>query len=97
VQQCRAAGFTPAFSPLLSHDYAAMQGLVATHGLVGLIPALALDTTHPGVVIRPLRPAPRPRRLRYAVADTASPAAQRFRDHLTMAVVRRAGERQHPH
>jgi DNA-binding transcriptional LysR family regulator len=90
VQQCRAAGFTPAFSPLLSHDYAAMQGLVATHGLVGLIPALALDITHPGVVIRPLRPAPRPRRLRYAVADTASPVAQRFRDHLTMAVVRRA-------
>jgi DNA-binding transcriptional LysR family regulator len=93
VEQCRAAGFTPTFSPLLSHDYAAMQGLVATHGLVGLIPALALDAPHPGVVIRRLRPGPRPRRLRYAAADAASPAAQRFRDHLTMAVVRRSSGR----
>ena len=42
VELCRAAGFTPAFSPLQTHDYNAMQGLVATHGLVGLIPALAL-------------------------------------------------------
>jgi DNA-binding transcriptional LysR family regulator len=93
VDQCRAAGFTPAFSPLLSSDYAAMQGLVATHGLVGLIPALALDAPHPGVVIRRLRPAPRARRLRYAAADPGDPAAQRFREHLTMAVVRRSSGR----
>jgi hypothetical protein len=70
-----------------------MQGLVATHGLVGLIPELALDAPHPGVVIRRLRPAPRARRLRYAAADAASPVAQRFRDHLTMAVVRRSSAR----
>jgi DNA-binding transcriptional LysR family regulator len=89
VEQCRAAGFTPAFSPLLTHDYAAMQGLVATHGLVGLIPALALEAPHPGVVIRRLQPAPRARRLRYAASDPSSPVAQRFRNHLTMAVVRR--------
>jgi DNA-binding transcriptional LysR family regulator len=93
VEQCRAAGFTPDFSPLLTHDYAAMQGLVATHGLVGLIPALALEAPHPGVVIRELRPAPRQRRLRYVAADPESPAGQRFRDHLTMAVVRRSSAR----
>ena len=70
-----------------------MQGLVATHGLVGLIPALALEAPHPGVVIRRLQPAPRARRLRYAAADPSSPVAQRFRDHLTMAVVRRSSAR----
>lgn len=91
VEQCRHAGFTPAFSQLLSYDYAAMQGLVATHGLVGLIPTLALDAPHPGLAIRRLRPAPQPRRLRYVTADEANPAAQRFRDHLTTAVAHRAG------
>jgi DNA-binding transcriptional LysR family regulator len=93
LDQCRAAGFTPAFSPLLTNDYAAMQGLIATHGLVGLIPVLALAAPHPGVVIRRLRPAPRARRLRYAAAEPESAAAQRFRDHLTMAVVRRSAPR----
>ena len=42
VELCRAAGFTPEFSPIQTHDYGAMQGLIATQGLVGLIPALAL-------------------------------------------------------
>jgi DNA-binding transcriptional LysR family regulator len=88
VEQCRAVGFTPAFSPLLTNDYAAMQGLVAAHHIVGLIPELALTTTHPGVVIRDLRPRPRPRTIRYA-ADPANPAVDGFRDHLRDALARR--------
>ena len=78
VELCRAAGFTPAFSPLQTHDYNAMQGLVATHGLVGLIPTLALTARRPDVAIRRLRPEPRARTLRYAVGDTSHPAAERF-------------------
>jgi DNA-binding transcriptional LysR family regulator len=90
VEQCRAAGFTPTFSPFLSHDFAAMQGVVATHGLVSVIPALALDAPHPGVAIRRLRPAPQPRRLRYLTADATNPTAQVFHDHVAMAVARRS-------
>jgi len=89
VEQCRAAGFTPSFSPLLTHDYAAMQGLVAAHRLVGLIPVLALAAPHPGVVIRELRPRPRPRTIRYA-ADPANPAVDGFRDHLRDSLARHA-------
>ena len=85
VEQCRAAGFTPAFSRLETGDYAGMQVLAATHGLVGLIPMLALAAQHPGVVIRRLRPPPLPRTLRYVVPSRASPAAERFRDHLRAA------------
>jgi DNA-binding transcriptional LysR family regulator len=77
VELCRAAGFTPAFSPLQTHDYGAMQGLIATQGLVGLIPRLALVAPRPDVAIRRLRPAPRPRTLRYALGGT-HPAAERF-------------------
>jgi DNA-binding transcriptional LysR family regulator len=91
VALCRAAGFTPAFSSLQTQDYTAMQGLVATHGLVGLIPALALTTPRPDVAIRRLRPAPRARTLRCLPADASHPAAQRFRDHLRAA--RRAWRR----
>jgi DNA-binding transcriptional LysR family regulator len=86
VEQARAAGFTPTFSPLQSYDYAAMQGLAATHGLVGLIPMLALVAPHPGVVIRRLRPAPRPRTLRFGAAGAAAATAGRFRDHLRSAL-----------
>lgn len=69
VELCRAARFTPSFSPLQTHDYAAMQGLVATHGLVGLIPTLALTAPRPDVAIRRLRPEPRPRTLRYVAGE----------------------------
>jgi DNA-binding transcriptional LysR family regulator len=78
VELCLAAGFTPEFSPLQTHDYNAMQGLVATHGLVGLIPTLALSARRPDVAIRRLRPEPRARTLRYAVSDASHPAAERF-------------------
>ena len=78
VELCRAAGFTPWFSPLTTHDYHAMQGLVATHGLFGLIPTLALSARRPDVAIRRLRPEPRARTLRYAVGDAPHPAAERF-------------------
>jgi DNA-binding transcriptional LysR family regulator len=90
VEMCRAAGFTPTFSPLLTHDYGAMQGLVATHGLIGLIPTLALTTPRLDVAIRRLRPLPRPRTLRYAFADAAAPPVVRFGDHLRAALARSA-------
>jgi DNA-binding transcriptional LysR family regulator len=87
VELCRAAGFTPTFSPLVSNDYSAMQALVATHGLVGLIPALALVAPRPDVAIRALRPRPPARTLRLAVA-TDQPVLERFRDHLRAALAR---------
>jgi DNA-binding transcriptional LysR family regulator len=85
IELCRAAGFTPTFSPLQTHDYAAMQGLVATHGLVGLIPTLALSAPRPDVAIRRLRPEPRARTLRYAVGNASHPAVERFRDDVRAA------------
>ena len=85
VDRCREAGFTPTFSPLLTYDYNAMQGLVATHGLVGLIPSLALTARRPDVAIRPLRPEPRARTLRYVVAADSHPAAEHFGDHVRAA------------
>jgi DNA-binding transcriptional LysR family regulator len=86
VELCRAAGFTPAFSPIQTHDYGAMQGLVATQGLVGLIPRLALVAPRPDVAIRRLLPEPRPRTLRYAVGDASHPMAGRFGDELRAAL-----------
>ena len=90
LELCRAAGFTPTFSPLQTHDYAAMQGLVATHGLVGLIPTLALSAARPDVAIRRLVPEPRPRTLRYVVGGASHPLAERFRDELRVALARPA-------
>ena len=86
VELCRAAGFTPAFSPIQTHDYGAMQGLIAAHGVVGLIPRLALVAPRPDVAIRRLRPEPRPRTLRYAVGDASHPMAERFGDELRAAL-----------
>lgn len=86
VEQCRAAGFTPTFSLLETNDYAAMQGFAATHGLVGLIPTLALAAPHPGVVFRRLKPPPRPRTIRYAVGAAPAPAADQLGAHLRAAL-----------
>jgi DNA-binding transcriptional LysR family regulator len=91
VEQCRAAGFTPTFNPLQSNDYAAMQSLVATQGLVGLIPKLALGVPRPDVAIRRLRPAPRARMLRYAAAAPATALTERFLEHLRAALPRMLG------
>jgi DNA-binding transcriptional LysR family regulator len=82
LELCRAAGFTPEFGPIQTTDYGAMQGLTAAHGLVGLIPALALVAPLPGVAIRRLRPEPRPRLLRYVVGNAAHPLAERFGEEL---------------
>jgi DNA-binding transcriptional LysR family regulator len=90
VELCRAAGFTPSFSLLQTGDYAAMQGLVATHGLVGLIPTLALAAPRPDVAIRRLRPSPRPRILRWVLGDGTDPAAERFGEHMRAALARSA-------
>jgi DNA-binding transcriptional LysR family regulator len=86
VELCRAAGFTPTFSTLQTHDYSAMQGLVATHGLVCLIPTLALVASRPDVAIRRVRPEPRPRTIRYVLGDSSHPAAERFHDHVRAAL-----------
>ena len=86
LELCRAAGFTPTFSPLQTHDYTAMQALVAAHGVVGLIPTLALVAPRPDVAIRRLRPEPRARTLRYLVADASHPGADRFGEELRTAL-----------
>ena len=86
VELCRAAGFTPTFSSLQTHDYGAMQGLVATHGLVGLIPRLALVAPRPDIAIRRLWPEPRARTLRYVVGDALHPAVERFGDEMRTAL-----------
>ena len=86
IELCRAAGFAPAFSPLQTHDYGAMQGLVATHGLVGLIPTLALIPPRRDVAIRRLRPEPRPRKLSDVAADASHPVAARFGDQVRAAL-----------
>ena len=88
VELCRAAGFTPTFSPLQTHDYNAMQGLVATHGLVGLIPSLALtarrprrgDPPAPAGAARPHAPLRGRRRVH--------PAAERFGEDVRAAMRR---------
>ena len=90
VELCRAAGFTPTFSSLATHDYGAMQGLIATHGLVGLIPRLALTAPRPDVAIRQVRPEPGARTLRYALGDPSHPAVGRFYDHVRGALARSA-------
>jgi DNA-binding transcriptional LysR family regulator len=85
IEHCRAAGFTPGFSPFQTSDYAGMQALAATHGLIGLIPTYALAAQHPGVVVRRLRPTPLPRMLRFAVTAPASPAVERLGTELRAA------------
>jgi DNA-binding transcriptional LysR family regulator len=84
VELCGTAGFAPAFSPIQTYDYVAMQGLVAMHTLVGLIPRLALVAPRPDVAIRRLRPEPPARMLRYAAGD--HPSAQRFGEALRVAL-----------
>jgi DNA-binding transcriptional LysR family regulator len=86
LKLCRDAGFTPVFSSIQTRDYAAMQGLVATHGLVGLIPKLALVAARPDIAISRLRPEPPPRMLRYAIGDASHPLAGRFGGELRAAL-----------
>jgi DNA-binding transcriptional LysR family regulator len=48
-----SAGFTPRVSAM-TNDYPTSQGMVAAGLGVSLVPLLALDRPHPGVVVRPL-------------------------------------------
>jgi DNA-binding transcriptional LysR family regulator len=57
VRCCHAAGYEPRVA-FESDDYNTVQGLVAAGVGVALIPALALSTVHPEIVIRELAPAP---------------------------------------
>jgi len=53
---CLAAGFQPSFeSCYRTADFAALQAIVATGRGITLVPALALNSAHPGTVVRPLR------------------------------------------
>jgi DNA-binding transcriptional LysR family regulator len=93
VRCCREAGFEPEVS-FESDDYDTVQGLVAAGVGVALVPRLALgrgpgaQTSHPGIVVRSLEPAP-PRR-RVVVATRAGialtpPARSMIRELVAVA------------
>ncbi len=56
VRCCHGAGFEPRVS-FETDDYATVQGLVAAGVGVALMPALALESVHEGIVVRALSPA----------------------------------------
>jgi DNA-binding transcriptional LysR family regulator len=56
VRSCLAAGFQPHVT-FESDDYETVLGLVAAGVGVALIPRLALNRVHPGIVVRSLEPA----------------------------------------
>src|SRR3954468_17064170 len=57
LHACRDAGFAPNVR-LESEDYNALQGMAAAGLGVSIVPRLATVGAHPGVVLRPLKPAP---------------------------------------
>ncbi|WP_144126237.1 LysR family transcriptional regulator [Catellatospora sichuanensis] len=72
---CGVAGFTPLVA-LDSSRYPTTLAMVAAGHGIALVPASALSNPPAGVVVRPLRPAPPPRRI-WAVtpAEPAAPTA----------------------
>ncbi|MEU6640923.1 LysR family transcriptional regulator [Saccharomonospora sp. NPDC046836] len=64
LQACGAAGFAPNFV-VESEDFQTAQGFVAAGLGVSLLPELALNSPHPGVVVRRVRN-PTPLRVLYA-------------------------------
>jgi DNA-binding transcriptional LysR family regulator len=93
VRSCLAAGFEPdvAFE---SDDYDTVQGLVAAGVGVALIPGLALNRLHAGIVVRSLEPSSLERRVTVATVAGAGivPAARSMIQVLT-DVARRYSER----
>jgi len=57
LHACRDAGFAPNVR-LESEDYNALQGMAAAGLGISIVPRLATVGAHPGVVLRPLKPAP---------------------------------------
>jgi DNA-binding transcriptional LysR family regulator len=93
VRSCLAAGFEPdvAFE---SDDYDTVQGLVAAGIGVALIPGLALNRMHTGIVVRTLGPSSPERRVTVATLPGAgaAPAARSMIRVLT-DVARRYADR----
>lgn len=96
VQTCRKAGFEPAVA-FESDDFDTVQGLVAAGVGVALIPRLALNRVHPGVVVRELSSGGPVRQVTVATVRGAelgpptrsmiqmlSDVAQRFDDRVTV-------------
>ncbi len=82
VHSCRQAGFDPRVG-FETDDYETVQGLVAAGVGVALIPGLALQRTHPGVVVRELTPRSPWRRVVAATGPAdAHPAAEAMLDIL---------------
>lgn len=86
---CGAAGFAPRVA-LDSNQYPTTLALVgAGHG-IALVPESALGNPPPGVVVRPMRPAPPPRRLwAVTVAEPSGPVADLI-DELAAELQRRS-------
>jgi DNA-binding transcriptional LysR family regulator len=92
LNACAAAGFTPNVT-VESDDYATSQGFVAAGLGVAMIPALGLNTTHSGVVVRRVR-RPEPTREIYAAirqSGAGNPAVQAFLTALRGVVARLEG------
>ncbi|HTU28047.1 MAG TPA: LysR family transcriptional regulator [Solirubrobacteraceae bacterium] len=96
VRCCREAGFEPEVS-FESDDFDTVQGLVAAGVGVALVPRLALGrglgvgASHPGIVVRPLAPAPPMRRI--VVATPAGVAVSPPARSMIRELVEVAGRR----
>ena len=93
VRSCLEAGFEPRVS-FETDDYEAVQGLVAAGVGVALIPGLALQRVHPGIVVRELAPRSPWRRVVAASApgSAVNPAARAMTAILTDVAGRYAAE-----
>lgn len=78
---CGVAGFTPLIA-MDSNRYPTTLAMVAAGHGVALVPASALINPVPGVVVRPLRPAPPPRRIWAVTAGEPTAPAAHFLDCL---------------
>ncbi|WP_214403327.1 LysR family transcriptional regulator [Pseudonocardia lacus] len=81
---CGVAGFTPRVA-LDSDRYPTTLALVAAGHGVALVPASALAGPRPGVVVRPVHPAPPPRRRWAVLAARPAPAVLDLLDCLVAA------------
>jgi DNA-binding transcriptional LysR family regulator len=73
LSACRDAGFEPNVAHS-SHDYFAIQGLVASGIGVALVPGLGLVSQRDDIAVRPLAGSPPRRRVAAAIAPGESPA-----------------------
>lgn len=83
------AGFAPVIGSVQT-DQLVMQGLVAAGVGVALLPAASMEALHPGLVVRPLEPAPAPR---LVVAVHNHPSAVAGPRDALLAALEEAGRR----